>query len=171
MKTFSFYCLRYGSVWKAGFLIDRSALARMGWKGCQEVANTKPLLTAIYATVIVGVIFSSFYVFSAIYSANSAANSKISWLSAPSVSFSSMFLWISHSLLSLYSSVFVSINLCLLLLAFCCHIYLVLHALIWISELLIRISLSDMNPIFSSGYGFRDSIGDILEWNPFNCAH
>ncbi|XP_042949213.1 arabinosyltransferase XEG113-like isoform X2 [Carya illinoinensis] len=60
----------------------------MGWKGCQEVANTKPLLTAIYATVIVGVIFSSFYVFSAIYSANSAANSKISWLSAPSVSFS-----------------------------------------------------------------------------------
>ncbi|KAF5460233.1 hypothetical protein F2P56_020116 [Juglans regia] len=60
----------------------------MGWQGCQEVANTRPLFLAIYATVIVGVVFSSFYVFSAIYSANSEADPSTSWLSSRSPSFS-----------------------------------------------------------------------------------
>lgn len=55
----------------------------MGGNGCQEVANTKPLFLAIYATVIIGVVFSSFYVFSAIYSAKSAADANNSWLSSP----------------------------------------------------------------------------------------
>ncbi|XP_040989496.1 arabinosyltransferase XEG113-like isoform X2 [Juglans microcarpa x Juglans regia] len=61
----------------------------MGWQGCQEVVNTRPLFLAIYATVIVGVVFSSFYVFSAIYSANSEADPSTSWLSSRSPSFSS----------------------------------------------------------------------------------
>lgn len=41
----------------------------MAWSNpCQEMANSKPLFQTIYATVIVGIIFSSVYVFSAIYS-------------------------------------------------------------------------------------------------------
>lgn len=65
----------------------------MGGNGCQEVANTKPLFLAIYATVIIGVIFSSFYVFSAIYSAKSAADANNSWLSSPYPSIDSMFIF------------------------------------------------------------------------------
>uniref|UniRef100_A0A5B7C3B3 Nucleotide-diphospho-sugar transferase domain-containing protein n=1 Tax=Davidia involucrata TaxID=16924 RepID=A0A5B7C3B3_DAVIN len=46
----------------------------------QEVANSKPLFVTIYATVLIGIVFSSFYVFSAIYSSgNSAAGSTSSW--------------------------------------------------------------------------------------------
>ncbi|KAJ8758788.1 hypothetical protein K2173_000509 [Erythroxylum novogranatense] len=46
----------------------------------QEVTSSKPLFVAIYATVVVGIVFSSFYVFSAVYSNN---NSSTSWLSSP----------------------------------------------------------------------------------------
>ncbi|KAH7519149.1 hypothetical protein FEM48_Zijuj08G0005100 [Ziziphus jujuba var. spinosa] len=54
-----------------------------GWRSAfQEAANSKPLFLTIYATVVVGIVFSSFYVFSAIYSANSPVTS--SWLSSPS---------------------------------------------------------------------------------------
>ncbi|KAJ7943988.1 arabinosyltransferase [Quillaja saponaria] len=42
---------------------------------CQEVANSKPLFLTIYATVIIGIVVSSFYVFSAIYSGQSPAES------------------------------------------------------------------------------------------------
>lgn len=54
-----------------------------GWRNSfGEVANTKPLFLTIYATVIFGVIFSSFYVFSAIYSSNpphSTTTSSPAW--------------------------------------------------------------------------------------------
>ncbi|XP_047338278.1 arabinosyltransferase XEG113 [Impatiens glandulifera] len=50
----------------------------MAWK---EVANSKPLFLTVYATVIVGIVFSSVYVFSAIYSSgNSSVQSSSSWL-------------------------------------------------------------------------------------------
>ncbi|KAJ4707597.1 arabinosyltransferase [Melia azedarach] len=53
-----------------------------GWRNWyQEVANSKPLFLAIYTTVIIGIVVSSFYVFSAIYSSNSVSTT---WLSAPS---------------------------------------------------------------------------------------
>ncbi|KAJ7953290.1 arabinosyltransferase [Quillaja saponaria] len=42
---------------------------------CQDVANSKPLFLTIYTTVIIGIIVSSFYVFSAIYSGQSPAES------------------------------------------------------------------------------------------------
>lgn len=63
----------------------------MGWNwrnGFQEVANTRPLFLTIYATVAIGVIFSSFYVFSAIYS-KPLVDSSISWLSSPPSAISS----------------------------------------------------------------------------------
>ncbi|XP_057963795.1 arabinosyltransferase XEG113 [Malania oleifera] len=61
-------------------------LNRMGWRSpFQEVANSKPLFLTIYATVIFGVIFSSFYVFSAIYSAkppdSATSSASSSWFS------------------------------------------------------------------------------------------
>ncbi|KAK9699102.1 hypothetical protein RND81_08G152700 [Saponaria officinalis] len=44
----------------------------MAWKNsCEEVVKSKPLFLTIYATVIIGVILSSVYVFSAIFSSNS----------------------------------------------------------------------------------------------------
>ncbi|XP_021753941.1 arabinosyltransferase XEG113-like isoform X1 [Chenopodium quinoa] len=44
----------------------------MAWENpCQEATKSKPLFVTIYATVIIGIIFSSFYVFSAIYSTDS----------------------------------------------------------------------------------------------------
>ncbi|BBN70364.1 hypothetical protein Prudu_1464S000500 [Prunus dulcis] len=43
--------------------------------------NAKPAFVTIYATVIIGIIFSSLYVISAIYSGKSAADSTTSWLS------------------------------------------------------------------------------------------
>ncbi|GMP95155.1 hypothetical protein CsSME_00044308 [Camellia sinensis var. sinensis] len=45
----------------------------MGWRNqFQEIANSKPLFLTIYATVIIGILFSSFYVFSAVYSSSSS---------------------------------------------------------------------------------------------------
>ena len=52
----------------------------MAWNNpFQEVANSKPLFLTIYGTVIIGIIVSSFYVFSAIYSPNSTTI----WQSSP----------------------------------------------------------------------------------------
>ncbi|KAJ6427880.1 hypothetical protein OIU84_023309 [Salix udensis] len=57
--------------------------ASSSWRNAyQEIANSKPLFVAIYATVFLGIVFSSLYVFSAVYSANSSSSST-SWLSSP----------------------------------------------------------------------------------------
>ncbi|XP_044467622.1 arabinosyltransferase XEG113-like isoform X2 [Mangifera indica] len=51
----------------------------------QEAANSKPLFKAIYVTVIIGILVSTFYVFSAINSSKSPTTaSSTTWLSAPS---------------------------------------------------------------------------------------
>ncbi|BAT75204.1 Arabinosyltransferase protein [Vigna angularis] len=55
----------------------------MAWrKGCEEVANSKPLFLTIYTVVIVGIVVSSFYVFSSIYSSNPSAAQSSAWLSS-----------------------------------------------------------------------------------------
>lgn len=54
---------------------------KMGWIPFHDAANSKPLFLTIYATVIVGIVFSSFYVFSAIYS-----NDSSTWFSSSSSS-------------------------------------------------------------------------------------
>ncbi|CAN8287462.1 unnamed protein product [Cochlearia groenlandica] len=55
-----------------------------GWRnGFREATNSKPLFVTIYATVIIGLIVSSLYVFSAIYS---PTNGSSSWLSSPPLS-------------------------------------------------------------------------------------
>ncbi|KAH9739592.1 Arabinosyltransferase [Citrus sinensis] len=52
-----------------------------GWRNWyQELVNSKPLFLTIYTTVIVGIVFSSFYVFSAVYSPSSAS---ANWFSSP----------------------------------------------------------------------------------------
>ncbi|KAL2333990.1 hypothetical protein Fmac_015203 [Flemingia macrophylla] len=54
----------------------------MAWrKGCEEVAKSKPLFLTVYAVVIIGIVVSSFYVFSAISSASSPSAQSSSWLS------------------------------------------------------------------------------------------
>ncbi|XP_022140507.1 arabinosyltransferase XEG113 [Momordica charantia] len=62
----------------------------MGWgNGCPDGANTRPLFLAIYATVVAGIVFSSLYVFSAVYSSStSVSDSSSSWFSSPSSDFS-----------------------------------------------------------------------------------
>ncbi|KAJ0043388.1 hypothetical protein Pint_19468 [Pistacia integerrima] len=51
----------------------------------QEVANSKPLFKTIYTTVIIGILVSAFYVFSAINSSKSPTTASFtSWLSSPS---------------------------------------------------------------------------------------
>jgi len=58
-------------------------LVKMAWrKGCEEVANSKPLFLTIYTVVIIGIVVSSFYVFSAIYSSNPPASQSSAWLSS-----------------------------------------------------------------------------------------
>ncbi|MED6209157.1 hypothetical protein PIB30_052075 [Stylosanthes scabra] len=48
----------------------------MAWRnGCEEVAQSKPLFLTIYTVVIIGIVVSFFYVFSAIYSSNSLLSS------------------------------------------------------------------------------------------------
>ncbi|KAK8471618.1 hypothetical protein PHAVU_003G278500 [Phaseolus vulgaris] len=55
----------------------------MAWrKGCEEVANSKPLFLTIYTVVVIGIVVSSFYVFSAIYSSNPSAAQSSAWLSS-----------------------------------------------------------------------------------------
>ncbi|KAK7262809.1 hypothetical protein RJT34_30390 [Clitoria ternatea] len=54
----------------------------MAWKkGCEEVANSKPLFLTIYTVVIIGIVVSSFYVFSAIYTSNPSVTQSSAWLS------------------------------------------------------------------------------------------
>ncbi|XP_006359954.1 arabinosyltransferase XEG113 isoform X2 [Solanum tuberosum] len=56
----------------------------MAWENpFKEMANSKPLFLTIYATVLIGIVFSSVYVFSAIYS---SPNSTFSLSMAPSTS-------------------------------------------------------------------------------------
>ncbi|KAI4327901.1 hypothetical protein L6164_020310 [Bauhinia variegata] len=56
----------------------------MAWRNaCDDVAPSKPLFLTIYTVVIIGIVVSSFYVFSAIYSSKPTASSA--WLSSPSV--------------------------------------------------------------------------------------
>jgi hypothetical protein len=43
----------------------------------EAAANSKPLFVTIYATVIIGILFSSFYVFSAIYSPDSTSSWRL----------------------------------------------------------------------------------------------
>lgn len=54
-----------------------------------EMANSKPLFLTIYATVAVGVVFSAFYVFSAVYSSSATSSPPISSFSIASISPSS----------------------------------------------------------------------------------
>ncbi|KAM3322611.1 arabinosyltransferase [Capsicum chacoense] len=56
----------------------------MAWENpFKEMTNSKPLFLTIYATVLIGIVFSSIYVFSAIYS---SPNSTFSLSIAPSAS-------------------------------------------------------------------------------------
>ncbi|XP_027345551.1 arabinosyltransferase XEG113-like [Abrus precatorius] len=54
----------------------------LGRKGCEEVANWKPLFLTIYTVVIIGIVVSSFYVFSAIYSSKPPSVQSSAWLSS-----------------------------------------------------------------------------------------
>lgn len=70
-----------------GFLVlvicENIDLVKMAWrKGFEEVANSKPLFLTIYTVVIIGIVVSSFYVFSAIYSANPPSAQSSAWLSS-----------------------------------------------------------------------------------------
>ncbi|GAB2272835.1 hypothetical protein Dimus_007654 [Dionaea muscipula] len=57
---------------------------------CQEMANSKPLFLTVYATVIIGIIVSSFYVLSAVFSPNAAISfSSSSAFTIPSGIYSS----------------------------------------------------------------------------------
>ncbi|XWS49431.1 hypothetical protein CRYUN_Cryun12cG0003200 [Craigia yunnanensis] len=59
------------------------------WRNAfQEAAGSKPLFLTIYVTVIVGIVVSSLYVFSAIYSPSASTTHSIStsWLSSPPIS-------------------------------------------------------------------------------------
>lgn len=69
----------------------------MAWRnGCEEVTQSKPLFLTIYTVVIIGIVVSSFYVFSAIYSSNTPASQSSAWLSSSissmSLNFHSVFL-------------------------------------------------------------------------------
>ena len=82
-----------------------------GWRNAvQDAAASKPLFLTIYATVIVGILVSSFYVFSAIYSpsASNAHSISTSWVSSPPLSQSRLlfplFFFIQTSV---FSSVFM----------------------------------------------------------------
>ncbi|XP_028756023.1 arabinosyltransferase XEG113 isoform X1 [Neltuma alba] len=56
----------------------------MAWRNaCDDVAHSKPLFLTIYTTVIVGIVVSSLYVFSAIYSSKPAGDTS-GWLSSSS---------------------------------------------------------------------------------------
>lgn len=60
--------------------------------GCPEGVSTRPLFLVIYTTVTVGIVFSSLYVFSAVYSSsNSVSDSSSSWFSSPSSELTSTF--------------------------------------------------------------------------------
>lgn len=52
----------------------------MAWNNpLKEVATSRPLFLTIYATVIIGILVSSFYVFSAVFSSSNSVASP--WLS------------------------------------------------------------------------------------------
>ncbi|CAH2040804.1 unnamed protein product [Thlaspi arvense] len=58
----------------------------MVWrKQCQEIANSGPVFLTVYATVVVGILLSSFYVLSAIYSSGGSSGAS-SWSLPPASS-------------------------------------------------------------------------------------
>ncbi|XP_022937164.1 arabinosyltransferase XEG113-like [Cucurbita moschata] len=61
----------------------------MVWgNGCQDGVNTRPLFLVFYATVAAGIVFSSLYVFSAVYSSsNFVSGFSSSWFSSNSGEF------------------------------------------------------------------------------------
>lgn len=78
----------------------------MGWGNpFKEVANSKPLFLAIYATVIFGILVSSFYVLSAVFSSSGSFSSVTLSTSAASGTckymYSYMFLSVFRSFLIL----------------------------------------------------------------------
>ncbi|KAJ9549635.1 hypothetical protein OSB04_022178 [Centaurea solstitialis] len=57
----------------------------MGWKNpFKEVTNSKPLFLTVYGTVLIGILFSAIYVFSAVYTPDSAFSWSLSQHVAPS---------------------------------------------------------------------------------------
>ncbi|XP_058767829.1 arabinosyltransferase XEG113-like isoform X2 [Vicia villosa] len=55
----------------------------MAWRnGCEELTQSKPLFITIYTVVIIGIVVSSFYVFSAIYSSDTPAAHSSAWLAS-----------------------------------------------------------------------------------------
>ncbi|CAL5197348.1 unnamed protein product [Lathyrus oleraceus] len=55
----------------------------MAWRnGCEELTQSKPLFITIYTVVIIGIVVSFFYVFSAIYSSDTPAAHSSAWLSS-----------------------------------------------------------------------------------------
>lgn len=63
-----------------GKLRDLNSSESMAWSNpLKEVATSRPLFMTIYATVVIGIIFSSFYVFSAVFSGANSVSSP--WLS------------------------------------------------------------------------------------------
>ncbi|KVH95172.1 Nucleotide-diphospho-sugar transferase [Cynara cardunculus var. scolymus] len=57
----------------------------MGWKNpFKEVTNSKPLFLTVYGTVLIGILFSAIYVFSAVYTPDSAFSWGLSQHVAPS---------------------------------------------------------------------------------------
>ncbi|KAF8378946.1 hypothetical protein HHK36_028371 [Tetracentron sinense] len=64
----------------------------MAWSPFQDVAKSKPLFLTIYATILIGIVFSSVYVFSAIYSGKpiytstwSSSSSSVSPVGSPHI--------------------------------------------------------------------------------------
>lgn len=61
-------------------LRDSKPSESMAWSNpLKEVATSRPLFMTIYATVVIGIIVSSFYVFSAVFSGQNSVSSP--WLS------------------------------------------------------------------------------------------
>ncbi|CAM8906592.1 unnamed protein product [Rhodiola kirilowii] len=50
----------------------------------KEISNTKPVFATIYATIVIGIVFSSLYVFSAVYSSKPAGSSAFEFASSVS---------------------------------------------------------------------------------------
>ena len=83
----------------------------MWGNGCQDGVNTRPLFLVFYATVAAGIVLSSLYVFSAVYSSsNFVSGFSSSWLSSTSGEFNST---CSYSVLVTLDSVMILFSFCL----------------------------------------------------------
>lgn len=63
-----------------GFWLNWSWKLIMAWNPLKEVAHSKPLFLTVYTAVIIGILVSSFYVFSSVFSSSGSFSS--SWLSS-----------------------------------------------------------------------------------------